>query len=90
MIADRDYACFEEWNAAAEAELGVRIRGPIFSTPDRKHYRILDLRAGAGVRRWASRAGYYKPPVPPYDGSATEGIGPTEFVFPKRLGCILK
>lgn len=90
MIADRDYACFEEWNAAAEAELGVRIRGPMFSTPDRKHYRILDLRAGASVSWRANRAGYYKPPVPPYDGVATEGIGPTEFVFPKSLGCILK
>jgi hypothetical protein len=90
MIDDRDYALFEEWNAAAEAELGVRIHGPFFSTPERKHFQILDLRAGASVRRWTSRAGYYKPPVPPFDGVKPSWIGPTEFVFPKNLGCILK
>jgi hypothetical protein len=33
MEIDRDYALFEEWNHAAEAELGVRIRGPLLSAP---------------------------------------------------------
>ena len=37
MEIDRDYALFEEWNHAAEAELGVRIRGPLLSVPGRTH-----------------------------------------------------
>ena len=68
MEIDRDYALFEEWNQAVEAELGIRIRGPLLSASGRTHYRILDLGAGqVQAPNWQlSRLGYFKPPLPDY------------------------
>jgi hypothetical protein len=37
MEIGRDYALFEEWNQAVEAELGIRLRGPLLSVPGRTH-----------------------------------------------------
>lgn len=90
MIDDRDYALFEEWNGAAEAELGVRIRGPLLSVPGRTHYRILDLGAGQEERPWMGRLGYRKPPLPAYPLGWEALTGPADLVLVKELRCFIK
>jgi hypothetical protein len=92
MEIDRDYALFEEWNQAAEAELGVRIRGPLLSAPGRTHYRILDLGAGqVQAPNWQlSRLGYFKPPLPDYPLGLDVLTGPSDLVLAKDLRCTIK
>jgi hypothetical protein len=92
MEIDRDYALFEEWNQAAEAELGVRIRGPLLSAPGRTYYRILDLGAGqVQAPNWQlSRLGYFKPPLPDYPLGLDVLTGPADLVLGKDLRCTIK
>ncbi len=90
MEIDRDYDLFEEWNRAAEAELGVRIRGPLLSAPGRTHYRILGLGAGQDVPPWMGRIGYRKAPLPNYSLSFDALTGPADLVLAKHLHCIIK
>jgi hypothetical protein len=92
MEIDRDYALFEEWNQAAEAELGIRILGPLLSAPGRTHYRILDLGAGqVQAPNWQlSRLGYFKPPLPDYPLGLDALTGPSDLVLGKDLRCTIK
>ena len=92
MEIDRDCALFEEWNQAAEAELGIRIRGPLLSVPGRTHYRILDLGAGqVQAPNWQlSRLGYFKPPLPEYPLGLDVLTGPSDLVLAKDLRCTIK
>jgi hypothetical protein len=92
MEIDRDYALFEEWNRTAEAELGIRIRGPLLSAPGRTYYRILDLGAGqVQAPNWQlSRLGYFKPPLPDYPLGLDVLTGPSDLVLGKDLRCTIK